>query len=98
MGASWILWLLVATLSLARQMEPLNMCTQETTIPACVLAFTPWMAPQVAPTSTYYEAIVTKHLKVSTACTIFEPGTDLTRSLTAVTAPSSTLKTTPLLL
>ena len=70
MGGSWLLWLLIATLGLAQEMEPLNMCTQETTAPACVLTFTPWMAPQVAPTSTYYDVIVTEHLNVSATCHI----------------------------
>lgn len=78
MGVSWLVWLLAATLGLAQQMEPMNMCTQQTTAPACVLTFTPWMAPQVAPTSTYYETIVTDHLYVSTAFIVFEFDTDLT--------------------
>lgn len=66
MASLWLLMLLLAALSLAQSMDPLNMCTQQSTAPSCTLTFTPWMAPQIEPKSTYYEAIVTQSLNVST--------------------------------
>lgn len=42
------------------QMKPMPMCTASYYAPpSCLLTFTPWMAPQIGPTSTIYKAIVT---------------------------------------
>ena len=40
------------------------MSSSMTSAPSCVLEFSPWMAPQIAPTTTIYENIMTTYLNV----------------------------------
>jgi hypothetical protein len=67
MAAFWLVGLLLATLVVAQSMTPLNVCGSQPTTPACVLTFTPFMAQDIEPTTTYYDAIVTQYFNASTA-------------------------------
>jgi hypothetical protein len=63
-----LLLLAMAALGLST-MAPMSMCASETSSttgsPGCTVTYTPFMAPQIGPTTTIYAAIMTTYFYVS---------------------------------
>jgi hypothetical protein len=88
-----LLLLAAAGLGVA-QMSPMTNCMATTLAnPSCTVEYRPWMAPQIKPTSTVYDMIITTYLNVRHDH-ISQHTTDRPRSSTVNTARSNRLMTT----